>query len=110
MTYKNSVEKSEFLLDSSYLSYEENDLFRSVKDDEDDQSIKIDQSVRENHSLQDENSEDENSDSENSEDLNHQEENLIETVSSADSFTEITPRNDSVRSGFCHLEIKSMLV
>jgi hypothetical protein len=45
--------------------------------------VRIDQSVRENQSLQDENSESENS--ENSD----QEENLIETVSSTDSLTEV---------------------
>jgi hypothetical protein len=35
MTYKNLVEKSKLLLDSSYLRYEENDLFRSVRDEND---------------------------------------------------------------------------
>jgi hypothetical protein len=78
MTYKNLVEKSELLLDSSYLRYEENDLFRSIRD-EDDQSVKIDQSVKER----------ENSDSENSENSDHQEENLTEIASSADSLTEM---------------------
>jgi hypothetical protein len=88
MTYKSSVEKSELLLDSLYLRYENDDSFRSVRDEEDDQSMRIDQSVRENHSLQDENSEDENSESENSKNSN-QEDNLIETSSSAESFTEV---------------------
>jgi hypothetical protein len=74
MTYKNLVEKSELLLDSSYLRYEENDLFRSIRD-EDDQSVRIDQSVRKR----------ENSDSKNS---NHQDD-LIESTSSADSLTEM---------------------
>jgi hypothetical protein len=56
ITYKNPVEKSEFLLDSFYLDYENDDSFQSVRDDdEDDQSVRIDQSVRER----------ENSDSEN---------------------------------------------
>jgi hypothetical protein len=82
MTYKSPVEKSELLLDSLYLEYENDDSFRSVRDEDD-------QSVRKNHSLQDENSESENSDSENSEDSNHQEENLIEIISSAESFTEM---------------------
>jgi hypothetical protein len=84
MTYKSSVERSEFLLDSFYLEYENDDSFRSVRN-ENDQSVRIDQSVRE----RDENSEDENSDSENSENSNHQEDNLIETVSSAESLTEV---------------------
>jgi hypothetical protein len=89
MTYKSFVEKSEFLLDSFYLEYENDDSFRSVKD-ENDQSVKTDQSVRvRDESSADKNSEDENSDSENSEDSNHQEENLIETFSSAESFTEV---------------------
>jgi hypothetical protein len=74
MTYKNFVEKSELLLDSSYLRYEENNLFRSIRD-EDDQSVRVDQSVRER----------ENSDSENSD---HQDD-LIESISSADSLTEM---------------------
>jgi hypothetical protein len=77
MTYKNPVEKSELLLDSLYLGYENDDSFQSVKDDyEDDQSVKVNQSVEKR----------ENSDSENSD---HQEENLIETISSADSLTEV---------------------
>jgi hypothetical protein len=80
MTYKNFVEKSELLLDSLYLDYEDDDSFQSVRnDDEDDQSVRVDQSVRER----------ENSDSENSENSDHQEENLIEIDSSADSFTEM---------------------
>jgi hypothetical protein len=85
MTYKSSVEKSELLLDSFYLGYEDDDSFRSVRDDEDDQSVRVDQSVRK----RDENSEGENSYSENSEDSDHQEENLIETASSAESLTEV---------------------
>jgi hypothetical protein len=36
MTYKSSVEKSELLLDSFYLRYEDDDSFRSVRDEEDD--------------------------------------------------------------------------
>jgi hypothetical protein len=36
MTYKSSVEKSEFLLDSFYLDYEDDDSFRSIKNDDDD--------------------------------------------------------------------------
>ncbi len=79
MTYKNSVEKSELLLDSLYLDYEDDDSFQSIKNDDE-----IDQSVRKNQSLQDENSE-----SENSENSDHQEENLIETISPADSLTEV---------------------
>jgi hypothetical protein len=84
MTYKSSVEKSKFLVDSFYLEYENDDSFRSVRN-ENDQSVRIDQSVRK----RDENSEDENSDSENSENSNHQEDNLIETASFAESFTEM---------------------
>ncbi len=85
MTYKSLVEKSELLLDSFYLEYENDDLFSSVKnDDKDDQSVKIDQSVRK----RDENSEDENSDSENSENSD-QEDNLTETLSSTESLTEV---------------------
>ncbi len=61
MTYKNLVEKSKLLLDSSYLKYEENDFFRSIRN-EDDQSVRIDQSVKER----------ENFDSENSENSDHQ--------------------------------------
>ncbi len=77
MTYKNSVEKSELLLDSFYLDYENDDSFQSVRDDdEDDQSVRVNQSVEER----------ENSDSEN---FDHQEENLIETISSAESLTEM---------------------
>jgi hypothetical protein len=60
ITYKNLVEKSKLLLDSLYLRYENDDSFRSVKDDEDDQSMRIDQSVRK----RDENSADENSEDE----------------------------------------------
>jgi hypothetical protein len=71
MTYKNSVEKSELLLDSFYLRYENDDSFQSVRDDDDDQSVRV---------------RDENSDSENS---NHQEEILIEIISSAESLTEV---------------------
>jgi hypothetical protein len=91
MTYKSLVEKSEFLLDSFYLDYEDDDSFRSIKDDdEDDQSMRVDQSVKKrDQNPEDENSEDENSDSENSKDSNHHEDNLIETISSADSFTEM---------------------
>jgi hypothetical protein len=65
MTYKNSVEKSELLLDSFYLRYENDDPFRSVRDDDDDddQSVRIDQSVKER----------ENSDSENSENSDQEE-------------------------------------
>jgi type IV secretory pathway VirB10-like protein len=82
MTYKNPVEKSELLLDLSYLGYENDDPFQPVKnDDEDDQSVKIDQSMRER----------ENSDSENSENSDHQEENLTETAPPADSPTEVQP-------------------
>jgi hypothetical protein len=90
-TYKSSVEKSEFLLDSFYLRYENDDSFRSVRnDDEDDQSVKINQLMRmQDQNSKDENSEDENSDSENSKDSNHQEDNLIETLSSAESLTEM---------------------
>jgi vacuolar-type H+-ATPase subunit I/STV1 len=82
MTYKNSVEKSELLLDSFYLRYKDDDSFQSVKDDDDDQSVKIDQSMRVDQSVRKR----ENSDSENS---NHQEENLIEIISHADSLTEV---------------------
>jgi hypothetical protein len=71
MTYKNSVEKSELLLDSLYLKYENDDSFQSIKDDDDDQSVKV---------------RNENSDSENS---NHQEKTLIEIISSAESLTEM---------------------
>jgi hypothetical protein len=85
MTYKSPVEKSELLLDSLYLRYEDDDSFRSVRD-EDDQSVKVDQSVRKNQSLQGE-----NSDSENSEDSDHQEENLTETAPPAESPTEVQP-------------------
>jgi hypothetical protein len=89
MTYKSFVEKSKLLLNSLYLRYEDDDPFQSIKD-EDDQLVKIDQSVRErDQNLEEENSEDENSDLENSEDSKHQEENLIETISSAESFTEM---------------------
>jgi hypothetical protein len=85
MTYKSSVEKSEFLLDSLYLDYEDDDSFRSVKnDDEDDQSVRVDQSMKERN----ENARDENSESENSKNSD-QEENLFETISSADSLTEV---------------------
>jgi hypothetical protein len=45
MMYKSSVEKSELLLDSFYLRYEDDDLFRSIKN-KDDQSVKIDQSMK----------------------------------------------------------------
>jgi hypothetical protein len=80
MTYKNSVEKSKLLLDSLYLDYENDDSFQSIKnDDEDDQSVRIDRSVRKR----------ENPDSENSENSDHQKENLIETISSTDSLTEM---------------------
>jgi hypothetical protein len=68
MTYKSSVEKSELLLDSFYLGYENDDSFRSIRNE-------IDQSVRmRDENSADENSEDENSESENSEnseDANH---------------------------------------
>jgi hypothetical protein len=91
MTYKSSVEKSEFLLDSFYLEYEDDDPFRPVRD-ENDQSVRIDQSVRvRDESSADENSEGENSDSENSEDSDHQEENLTETAPPAESPTEVQP-------------------
>jgi hypothetical protein len=102
MTYKNSVEKSELLLDLFYLRYENDDSFRSVKNDEDDQLMKIDQSMKENYSLQDKNSESENSDSENSKNSN-QEENLIEIVLSAESFTEV----QSVRRNLISLSTDS---
>jgi hypothetical protein len=48
MTYKNFVEKSKLLLDSLYLRYKNNDSFRSVKNDDDnnDQLVRIDQSVK----------------------------------------------------------------
>jgi hypothetical protein len=36
MTYKNSVEKSEILLDSLYLDYEDDDSFQSIKNDDED--------------------------------------------------------------------------
>jgi hypothetical protein len=86
MTYKNSVEKSELLLDSLYLGYEDDDPFQSVRDDdEDDQSVKIDQSVKER----------ENSDSENSD---HQEEDLTETFPPAESFTEVQPVGGNLTS------------
>jgi hypothetical protein len=89
MTYKSSVEKSELLLDSFYLGYEDDDSFRSIRN-EDDQSVRIDQSVRmRDESSADENSEGENSDSENSEDSDHQEENIIETFPPAESLTEV---------------------
>jgi hypothetical protein len=88
MTYKNLVEKSELLLDSSYLRYEENNLFRSVRD-EDDQSVRIDQSVRKR----------ENSDSENS---NHQDD-LIESISSADSLTEMQSVRENLISSSADL-------
>jgi hypothetical protein len=42
MTYKNPVEKSELLLNSFYLRYENDDSFQSVRDDDDDQSVRID--------------------------------------------------------------------
>jgi type IV secretory pathway VirB10-like protein len=91
MTYKSSVEKSELLLDSLYLEYENDDSFRSVKD-ENDQSVRTDQSVKmRDESSADENSEDENSDSENSEDSNHQKDNLTETPPSAASLIEMQP-------------------
>jgi hypothetical protein len=78
MTYKNSVEKSELLLDSLYLDYEDDDSFQSVRDDDkDNQSMRVDQSTRER----------ENSDSENSKNSNHQDD-LIESISSAESLTE----------------------
>ncbi len=82
MTYKSFVEKSEFLLDSLYLEYKNDDLFWSVKN-EDDQLIKIDQSVKENQSLQDENSESENSKN------SDQEDDLSEIILSADSVIEM---------------------
>jgi hypothetical protein len=86
MTYKNSVEKSELLLDSLYLRYEEDDSFQSVRDDdEDDQSVKIDQSVTKR----------ENSNSENSD---HQEENLIEITPSVDSLTEMQSVRENLTS------------
>jgi hypothetical protein len=86
MTYKNFVEKSELLLDSFYLDYENDDSFQSVRDDdEDDQSVEVDQSVRVDQSV----GERENFDSENSENSDHQEEDLTEIVSSADSLTEV---------------------
>ncbi len=92
MTYKSSVEKSELLLDSLYLGYEDDDSFQSVRnDDEDDQSVRDDdddQSVRVR---------DENSDSENSE-TSEQEENLIETISSADSLTEMQSVRENLTS------------
>jgi hypothetical protein len=82
MTYKSPVEKSELLLHSFYLGYENDDPFRSVRnDDEDDQSVRVDQSVRKRNEI----AEGENSDSENSD----QEEYLIETVPPADSLTEV---------------------
>ncbi len=57
MTYKNLVEKSKLLLDSLYLDYEDDDSFRLIKNDnEDDQLMRIDQSVK----ARDENSESEN--------------------------------------------------
>jgi hypothetical protein len=56
ITYKNSVEKSKLLLDSFYLDYEDDDSFQSIKNDDE-----IDQSVKKNQSLQDENSDSENS-------------------------------------------------
>jgi hypothetical protein len=77
MTYKSFVEKSKLLLDSLHLRYGNDDSFRLVKDDEVDQSVKINHAVR---------MRDGNSDSENS---NHQEENVIETVSSAESLIEM---------------------
>jgi hypothetical protein len=40
MTYKSLVEKSELLLDSFYLRYENDDSFQSVRNDEDDQSVR----------------------------------------------------------------------
>jgi hypothetical protein len=95
MTYKSSVEKSESLLDSLYLRYKNDDSFRSVKDDdENDQSVRVDKSMKkrdqssEDKNSEDENSEDENSELENSENSD-QKENLIETVSSAESLTEM---------------------
>jgi hypothetical protein len=99
MTYKSCIEKLEFLLNSFYLDYEDDDSFRSVKnDDENDQSIRMNQSVKANQSLQDENSEleiSENSD---------REENLTETTSSAESFTEV----QSVRENFISLPADSL--
>jgi hypothetical protein len=80
MTYKDSVEKSELLLDPSYLVYEDDDLFQSVRDDDDDdQSVKVDQSVRER----------ENSDPENSE--TSDQEDLTKSTPSAESPTEVQP-------------------
>jgi acetyl/propionyl-CoA carboxylase alpha subunit len=78
MTYKNLVEKLKLLLDLFYLRYKHDVSFQSVRDDDNDQSVTVDQSVRER----------ENSDSKNSKNSG-QEQNLIETVSSADSLTEV---------------------
>jgi hypothetical protein len=86
MTYKSSVEKSELLLDSFYLRYKNDDSFRSVRN-EDDQSVRIDQSMKKRQ----------NSESENSENSN-QEDNLTETLSSAESPTEVQPVKGNLTS------------
>jgi hypothetical protein len=78
MTYKNPVEKSELLLDSPYLDYENDDTFQPVRDDDED-----DHSVKKR----------ENSDSENSD---HQEENLTKIAPPADSPTEVQPVGENL--------------
>jgi hypothetical protein len=75
--YKNLVDKSQLLLDSFYLGYEEENSFQSIRD-EDNQSVRIDQSVR---------MRDENTGLENSE--NSDQDDLTEITSSAESLTEM---------------------
>jgi hypothetical protein len=78
MTYKNPVEKSELLLDSLYLKYKDDDIFQSVRNNDDDQSVR----------------KRENPDSENLD----QEENLTKTAPPADSPTEVQPVGGNLTS------------